>query len=187
MEKTNLKSTIESLLFVAEKPVSVKELANAIGEMTIEIEKTLAEIIEEYNGRGIKLVRKGDFYSFVSAPENAETVSKFLNEELRHDLSNSALETLAIITYKQPITRVEVEEIRGVNSDQLIRNLMIRGLICEVGRKETVGKPILYGTTMEFIQYFGLKTDKDLPDFDLSHETQEINNSELQTQITEIK
>jgi segregation and condensation protein B len=163
MEKQMLKSVIESLLFVAEKPVSLKELANVSGGMTAEIQKILAELSEEYEKRGIKLIRKGEYYSFVSDPANSLFVSKFLNEELRHDLTQAALETLAIVTYKQPLTKSEIEEIRGVNSDQLIRNLMIRGLISEVGRKETVGRPILYGTTMEFIQYFGLLKEEDVP------------------------
>ncbi len=163
MTKDNLKSIIESLLFVAEKPVSVKEIADVTGKMISDVQSCLNEISKDYEIRGIRLVRKGEYFSFVSAPENAKEVSTLLNEELRHDLSQAALETLAIITYKQPITRMEIEEIRGVNSDQLVRNLMIRGLITEVGRRESVGKPILYGTTMEFIQYFGLDAEESLP------------------------
>lgn len=162
-KKNDLKSKLESLLFVAEKPVSVKELAGVTGNMLGEVQTTLAEIGKEYESRGIRLVRKGEYFSLVSAPENAKEVSALLNEELRHDLSRAALETLAIITYKQPLTRMEIEEIRGVNTDQIVRSLMIRGLITEVGRKETVGKPILYGTTMEFIQYFGLDSEESLP------------------------
>lgn len=159
----NLKSILESLLFVAEKPVNVKELAGVTGNMLGEIQKTLTEIGKEYESKGIRLVRKGEYFSLVSAPENAKEVSALLNEELRHDLSQAALETLAIVTYKQPITRMEIEELRGVNTDQIVRSLMIRGLIAEVGRKETIGKPILYGTTMEFIQYFGLDAEESLP------------------------
>jgi segregation and condensation protein B len=162
----NLKSVLESLLFVAEKPVSTKELAGVTGNMVIDVQTTLREIEKDYGDRGIRLVRKGEYFSFVSASENAKQVSALLNEELRHDLSQAALETLAIITYKQPLTRMEIEEIRGVNTDQIVRSLMIRGLITEVGRKETVGKPILYGTTMEFVQYFGLDTEEKLPKID---------------------
>jgi len=162
-KQKDLKSILESLLFVAEKPVSIKELAGVTGNMVSEIQSKMVEIGKEYESRGIRLVRKGEYFSFVSAPENAKAVSSLLNEELRHDLSTAALETLAIVTYKQPLTRMEIEEIRGVNSDQIVRSLMIRGLIAEVGRKESVGKPILYGTTMEFIQYFGLNTEDSLP------------------------
>ncbi len=162
-ENKNTKSIIESLLFVAEKPISVREIADASGIMASEVQKYLKEIDTDYKEKGIRLVRKGEYFSFVSAPENAKEVSSLLNEELRHDLSQAALETLAVITYKQPLTRTEIEEIRGVNSDSIVRNLMIRGLIAEVGRKETVGKPILYGTTMEFVQFFGLDNEDSLP------------------------
>jgi len=159
----NPKSIIESLLFVAEKPISTKEIADATGVMLGEIQKHLKDIEEDFREKGIRLIRKGEYFSFVTAPENAKEVSLLLNEELRHDLSQAALETLAIIAYKQPLTRSEIEEIRGVNSDSIVRNLMIRGLICEVGRKETVGKPIMYGTTMEFVQFFGLDKEESLP------------------------
>lgn len=161
--KPELKEIIESLLFVAEKPVSIKELANVSGQMVPEVQVALAELGKDYQMRGIRLVKKGEYFSLVSNPDCAKYVSILLNEELRHDLSDASIETLAVITYKQPITRVEIEEVRGVNCDQLIRTLMIRGLITEIGRKETVGRPILYGTTMEFIQYFGLEKESDLP------------------------
>lgn len=163
MEENKLKSVIESLLFVAEKPVELKELSQVTGQMAADVQKSLAKLTEEYQERGISLVRKGDYFSLVSNPNHASFVSKFLNEELRHDLSQASLETLAIIAYRQPITRGEIEEIRGVNSDQLIRSLMIRGLIAEVGRKEAPGRPILYGTTMEFIQYLGVGNEELLP------------------------
>ncbi len=162
----NIKNIIESILFVADKPINIKELANIAGFMVSEVQNVLNELENEYTNRGIRLIRKGEYFSVVSAPESAEQVSKYLNEELRHDLSRAALETLAIITYKQPLTRVEIEEIRGVNSDQMLRNLLMRGLICDVGRKETVGRPILYGTTMEFIQYFGFLKEEDLPELE---------------------
>jgi segregation and condensation protein B len=164
--QNTLKSQLESILLVAEKPVSAKELSTCTASMTSEVQKTLAELIEEYREKGIKIIKKGDYYSMVTAPENGPVVAKFLNEELRHDLSDAAVETLSIITYKQPVTRIEIEEIRGVQSDQIIRNLLIRGLIGEVGRKEAPGRPILYGTTMEFLQYFGLEHEGQLPKFD---------------------
>lgn len=163
MKPEQIKSVIESILFVAEKPVNIKEIATVAGVMVSEIQKFLAQISEEYSKRGIKLINKGEYFSFVSDPDNALYVSKFLNDELRHDLSQAALEALAIITYRQPITKAEIEDIRGVNSDQIVRHLMIRGLIAEVGRKEAPGRPILYGTTMEFIQYFGLLNENKIP------------------------
>lgn len=167
---------IESILLVAEKPVSTKELATTCGVLVTEVQKSLAELIKHYLNRGIKIIKKGDYYSLVTAPEYAETVGRFLNEELRHDLTEAALETLSVVTYKQPITRIEVEEIRGVNSDQIIRNLMIRGLIAEIGRKESPGKPILYGTTMEFLQYFGLENESELPMIETETKTELLEN-----------
>ncbi len=161
--ESKIPKALESILFVADKPISVKELAHITGFMVSDIQITLNNLTTEYAKKGICLSRKGEYVSFVTAPDCASFVCKYLNEELRHDISPAALETLAIITYKQPITRVEVEEIRGVNSDQTLRNLMIRGLVAEVGRKETIGRPILYGTTMEFVQYFGLLDEKKIP------------------------
>ena len=161
--ENKIKSVVESLLFVAEKPISTKEIADVCGIMAVDVQKALKELEFDFKERGIRVVRKGDLFSFVTAPENAKEVSLLLNEELRHDLSQAALETLAIIAYKQPLTRTDIEEIRGVNSDSIVRNLLIRGLVTDVGRKEAVGKPILYGTTMEFIQYFGLENEESLP------------------------
>lgn len=166
MAKNNLKSIIESILLVAEKPVCLKELANITGSAVSEVQKSCAALIDDYKDKGINVIRKGEYFHIVSAPENAEYIARYLNEELRHDLTQAALETLAIVTYKQPLTRMDIEEIRGVNSEYLLRNLMIRGLIAEVGRKETVGRPILYGTTMEFLQYFGLENEEQLPKID---------------------
>lgn len=161
--KSSLKNQVESILLVAEKPVSTKEISASTGEMTSLVQKALVELMGDYKDRGIKIIKKGDYYSMVTDPACGEVVSRFLNEELRHDLTPAALETLSVVTYKQPITRGDVEEIRGVNSDQVIRNLLIRGLIAEVGRRETPGRPILYGTTMEFLQYFGINSEAELP------------------------
>lgn len=170
MKKTadkKIKKLIESILLVAEKPVATKELSICTGAMASEVQKALTELIDEYKNRGIKIIKKGEFFSLVTDPENGEAVSKFLNEELRHDLSEAAIETLSIITYKQPVTRIEIEEIRGVQSDQILRNLLIRGLVTEVGRKEAPGRPILYGTTMEFMQYFGFENEVQIPKFEV--------------------
>lgn len=170
MSKKNIKGIIESILLVAEKPVSAKEISACSGAMTSEVQKELVGLIKEYETRGMKIIKKGDYYSLVTDPINGEVISRFLNEELRHDLTSASLETLSIITYKQPVTRVDIEDIRGVASDQILRNLLIRGLIQEVGRKDSPGRPILYGTTMEFLQYFGLKHEGELPKFEIPEE-----------------
>lgn len=161
-----IKNQIESVLLVAEKPVSVKELSGVLGVMVSAVNQALSELINEYKTRGLKIIKKGEYYSMVTSPENADIVSRYLNEELRHDLSDAAIETLSVVTYKQPVTRMDIEEIRGANSDQIIRNLMLRGLIGEVGRKEAPGRPILYGTTMEFLQYFGFEGEHQIPKFE---------------------
>ena len=179
VKNPKLQSLLESVLLVAEKPVSIKELSTVTGAMVSDVQKSLAELIENYQNRGMKIIKKGEYYSLVTAPENSEVVARFLNEELRHDLTDAALETLSIVTYKQPITRIEIEEIRGASSDQLIRNLMVRGLVSEVGRKESPGRPILYGTTMEFLQYFGLSSHDDLPEFDITENEKPEANGEL--------
>jgi segregation and condensation protein B len=165
LNEENLKGQIESILLVAEKPVSAKEIASCTGSMNVNVQKALAELIKDYQERGIKIIKKGEYYIMATDPQHTDVVSRFLNEELRHDLTPAAIEALSIVTYKQPITRGEIEEIRGVNSDQVVRNLLIRGLIAEIGRRETPGRPILYGTTMEFLQFFGLSSEKDLPEF----------------------
>jgi segregation and condensation protein B len=179
IKKMNLENIIESLLLVAEKPVSVKELSLASGSMTSEVLAALAKLTEHYQDRGLNIIKKGDYFSMVTAPTNSEYVAKFLNEELRHDISEAALETLSIITYKQPITRAEIEEVRGVNSDSIVRNLMIRGLISEVGRKESPGRPILYGTTMEFLQYFGISGHHELPTVEVTENQRELFKKDL--------
>lgn len=159
----NLKSQIESLLLVAGKPVSIKEIANTVGRNIAEIQKELNSLVEEYKDRGFRIIKKDEKYLLASAQENAELVAKFLNEELRYDLSAAALETLAIIVYKQPITRAEIESIRGTDCSRIIRVLMIRGLIEEVGRKEAPGRPIIYGTTVKMLTYLGVENEEQLP------------------------
>lgn len=187
MANKKTKSIIESILLVAEKPVSAKELSLCAKAMISEVQESLLELMREYEKRGIKIIKKGEYYSLVTDPENAGAVCRFLNEELRHDLSSASLETLSIITYKQPVTRIDIEEIRGVSSGQILRNLLIRGLVQEVGRKESPGRPILYGTTMEFLQYFGLKDEKEIPTIDAKERTDLFNKTETSAPKIETK
>ncbi len=157
---------VESLLFVADAPVSVSRLAEALEATPGQIEQALTELEALYTGRGIRLQRAGGHVQLVTAPEAAPAVERFLGLEARTHLSRAALETLAIIAYRQPISRPEIEAIRGVNSDSVLRTLLSVGLIEEVGRAQTVGRPILYGTTCEFLQYFGLRNLQELPVLD---------------------
>jgi segregation and condensation protein B len=144
------------LLFVAEGPVAITALA-------AKIEEILAELRKDYAGRGIRVQRSKERLQLVSAPDAALAIEKFLGLEGGGHLSTPALETLAIIAYRQPITRPGLEDIRGVNCDGVIHSLLTRGLIQESGRLETVGHPTLYVTTFDFLQNFGLQSVEDLP------------------------
>jgi segregation and condensation protein B len=154
---------VESLLFVAGEPVPVGQLARALELPVDTIEAALGELGRLYQHRGIRIQRHGDQVQLVSAPESAPAVARFLGVQASGRLSPAALEVLAIIAYRQPITRAQVDAIRGVDSSGTIRALLTRDLIGESGRLETVGRPILYSTTPNFLQTFGLTSLAELP------------------------
>jgi len=162
IDSKKLKAIIESVLFVAERPVSVKELAEICGVFISEIQEALVFLTEAYRDKGINIIRKGDYVQFVTNSGNTKYVAKYLNQNIQKKLSQEALETLAIIFYRQPITRSEIEKIRGVDSESVLQNLQIKGLIKAMERKNIPGQPIVYGTTMEFVQYFGIENLKNL-------------------------
>ena len=157
------KTLVESLLFVAEGPVPIAALARALEVDEEKIEQTLSELKQDYISRGLRVQRFRDKVQLVTAPETAPAIEKFLGVQTSGHLSAAALETLAIIAYRQPVTRSAIEAVRGVNCDGVVQTLISRGLIQEVGRQETVGRPILYATTFEFLQNFGLHGVDDLP------------------------
>ncbi len=158
-----LRAAIEAVLFVAEKPVTVSELARATAARPREVEQALADLAEARGaGSGLRLQRDGDAWRYVTAPETARAVSAFLGAD-RLRISQAALETLSVIAYRQPATRADVEQVRGVNCDQTIETLLARRLIEEVGRAERPGRPILYGTTWEFLECFALSSIDELP------------------------
>ena len=158
-----LKTLVESLLFVAEGPVAIAVLAKALEVDAEKIEIALAELKQEYANRGMRVQRLRDKVQLVTAPDAAPAIEKFLGIAESGHLSAAALETLAIIAYRQPVTRPAMEAVRGVNCDAVIQTLLARGLIQEMGRQETAGRPILYATTFEFLQNFGLRDTDDLP------------------------
>jgi len=158
-----LQSLIESLLFVADEPVHLDRLATVVEADVAEVEAALAQLTKEYSQRGMRLQRKRQRVQLVTAPEAADHVRRFLGLEFTSKLSPASLETLAIVAYRQPTTRAQIEAIRGVNSDSVLRTLLNRGLVEEQGRLEQVGRPILYGTTFEFLQQFGLASLDQLP------------------------
>ncbi len=159
----SLKAQLESLLFVADGPVSLERLASVLQATAEQIEEALRVLNHEYDGRGLRLQWQSRRVQIVTAPETAEIVGSFLGLEHTGKPSPAAMETLAIIAYRQPITRAEIEAIRGVNSDSVLRTLVNRGLIEEQGRLEQAGRPIIYGTTFDFLQHFGLSSLEQLP------------------------
>ena len=165
-KRVQIKSLVESLLFVADRPAAVRDLAAAIEADIEAVEGALQSLSTEYQARGIRLQRKGDEVQMVSAPEAGPHIERFLGLEISGKLSVAALETLSIVAYRQPVTRAQVDAIRGVQSDGVLRSLVRRGLIEQVGRAPTVGRPNLYGTTFEFLQQFGLQGLSELPDWE---------------------
>jgi segregation and condensation protein B len=159
----SLEAMVEALLFVADSPVSVGRLAEALQVTPGQVEHALDDLETTYAERGLRLQRAGSRVQLITAPEMAPSIERFLGLEVRTRLSRAAVETLAIIAYRQPITRPEIEAIRGVGSDSVLRTLVSLGLIDEVGRAPTVGHPILYGTTFEFLQHFGLRSLEEMP------------------------
>ncbi len=162
----NTTALIESILFVASGPVSTGRLATALEITPTAVSKLLAELESDYRQRGLRLQWSGSSVQLTTAPENSAAVERFLGLESTTRLSQAALEVLSIIGFLQPVTRPQVDQIRGVNSDSSLRTLLSQGLIEEIGRMETPGRPILYGTTPEFLQHFGLGSIDDLPPLD---------------------
>ncbi len=163
----NLAAILEGLLFVAAEPVAPAQLAAALEMNVTSIEKGLEELAELLIKRGLRLQRHAGRVQLTTAPELADVVERFLGLEATTRLSRAALETLAIIAYQQPVTRPAVDSVRGVNSDGVIKSLLSKGLLQEIGRSDGPGRPILFGTTPEFLQHFGLNSLTELPPLNL--------------------
>lgn len=163
MELEEAKEAIEALLFVAGEPVTLWQLMRTLEVEQELVEEALRSLAQEYEGRGLRIQREGDEAQMVTAPDCASYVERFLGLQFSGNLSTAALETLAIVAYRQPITRAKVEEIRGVNCEGVLRNLVARGLVEVLGRLDRAGRPIIYGTTFEFLRYFGLLDLTELP------------------------
>jgi segregation and condensation protein B len=153
----------EAILFAAGDAVNVRRLSHLLDADVPTTEWALAQLARQLNGRGLQLMRHSDFVQLGTAPHLAPYVERLWEAEHKHRFSAAALETLSIIAYRQPITRAQVEAIRGVNSDRIIATLLGRALIREVGRLETAGRPTQYGTAIAFLEHFGLRTLDDLP------------------------
>lgn len=166
MEPTDIKKAIECIIFISDQPVSVDKLQQVFTELErADIRKCLKELVQDWAelGRGIILEEIGGGYQFRTQPAYSEYITNFNKRVKKFRLSRAALEVIAIIAYKQPVTRVEVESIRGVDSSGVINALLERRILEIKGRKEVIGKPFLYGTTSEFLEIFGLRSLTDLP------------------------
>lgn len=161
-EPEELLPILEAVLFVADAPIDIAALARTVNAPRQEVVERLEELAEACRDRGVRLQQTGDLVQLVSAPQTAAYVERFLGLE-HPPLTNASLETLAIIAYRQPMTRAGIESVRGVDCDGPIRTLMARGLIEEVGRAPVIGRPTLFGTTVRFLEYFGLERPDDLP------------------------
>ena len=179
--RKTIKSAIESMMFVWGEPLGIREMADIFNEDRDEIYACCRELMEEYEreGRGIVIREVNKRFQFVTRKENLGYVERLCTPVKRRRLTQSALEVLAIVAYKQPVTKGEIEAVRGIKCDRVIEGLEKKGLVAEMGRSDAVGRPILYGTTDDFLKQFGFETLKELPDIgDIDgtgdHEEQEM-------------
>lgn len=165
MQETELAGVIEAILFVAGEPVAIADIAHALDMTQSELEPAVARLRDhcDLEKRGLKLNRFGGSIQLSIRPEYAKYVERLLQPVQRQSLSQASLETLSIIAYRQPVTKAEIEAVRGVKCDYSVQLLLGKGMIEEQGRKETLGRPILYGTTEAFLQHFGIESLDQLP------------------------
>ncbi|TFZ39766.1 SMC-Scp complex subunit ScpB [Soehngenia longivitae] len=168
MDERNLKSIIEGLLFAFGDPLEDKEISKVVNISVKDVNKYLQEMKVEFEeqNRGIRIIKINNSYQLSTRPEHYDFIKAVVISRNQRNLSNASLETLSIIAYKQPITKMEIDEIRGVKSDKSIETLMQRKLIREIGRLDRPGKPILYGTSDEFLKFFGIECIEDLPNIE---------------------
>jgi segregation and condensation protein B len=168
----SLETCLEALLFVAPEPVTLAQLAEALERKVQDIDAALNKLASSYIERGgLRLQFHAGRVQLTTAPELAVIVERFLGLEATARLSRAGLETLSIVAYRQPVTRPGIDAIRGVNSDGVLKSLLNKGLVQEMGRAEGPGRPILYGTTGAFLQHFGLGSVDELPPFVIGEET----------------
>lgn len=174
----NLKAVLEGILFiVGDEGTTIKDMVNVLGVSEDEVKNLLLELKKDYesNDRGLKISYLGNAFKLTTKEEHKEFYEKLVTDNRTTNLSNAALEVLAVIAYNEPITRLEIDEIRGVNSSQIVRRLLARGFIKVSGKSDNIGKPNLYRTTNDFLDYFGLSSKDDLPD--LIYQSREENDN----------
>jgi segregation and condensation protein B len=170
---------LEALLFVAAEPATIAQLAAALDVAPSVVERGLNELDASLSSRGLRLQRHGGRFQLTTAPELGDLIERFLGLEATTHLSRAALETLAIIAYQQPVTRPQIDSIRGVNSDSMMKSLLHKGLILESGRADGPGRPILYSTSPEFLQHFGLNSILEMPPLAKPEEEEETHDEML--------
>ena len=180
MEQEEIKAIIENILLAGDQPVSENQFKNLLGGEVgkISFKSVLEELIEEYNSRNLQILQVAEGYQLCTRHDYSDWVRKFLKFDKTTKLSQPSLDTLAIIAYKQPLTKAEVEEIRGVDSSGVVRTLLEKKVISPGGRKKVPGRPIMYRTTRKFLEYFGLRDLSDLPTLE------DFKESELDDQVS---
>ena len=168
LDRKSIKSAFESMLYVWGSPLDIKDAADVCDIDKKEAEVLFRELADEYDKaeRGVRIRRIHDSYQFVTPEENADIIRRLCTPVKVKRLSQAALEVLAIVAYKQPVTKGEIDQIRGIKCDRVIEGLVSKELICEKGRKDSVGRPILYGTTDTFLKNFGFESLDELPEIE---------------------
>jgi len=185
MERDEVKAIIENILLAADQPVNESQLKDLLAEGTEKsiLKSILEELMDEYKSRNLQILQVAEGYQLCTRHDYSEWVRKFLKFDKTTKLSQPSLDTLAIIAYKQPLTRSEVEEIRGVDSSGVVRTLLEKKVISPGGRKKVPGRPIMYRTTRKFLEYFGLRDLSDLPTLEDFKES-ELENQSVPNQTT---
>ncbi|MBR6224835.1 MAG: SMC-Scp complex subunit ScpB [Firmicutes bacterium] len=197
MNKKNIKSAFESMMFIWGEPLSAKEAGNVLGIDSDEALEIMRELAEEYEqeGRGIVIREVNGSFQYVTRESNADYIERLCTPVKIRRLSQSALEVLAIVAYRQPVTKGEIEAIRGIKCDRVMEGLLAKGLVEAVGRSQAIGRPVLYGTTDTFLKNFGFTSLKDLPeiedietainteDAEVTEEEQDYNQIELDIEL----
>ena len=185
MEREELKSIVENVLLAADQPINATELSKIFldGTDKDQLQPILDELREEYNSRNLQIMEVADGYQLCTRHEYNDWIRKYLKLDRSSRLSQPSLDTLSIIAYKQPLTRQEVDDIRGVDSSGVLKTLLEKKVIGPAGRKKVPGRPIMYRTTQKFLEYFGLKDLSDLPTLEDLREEMEGKDPPLQTQI----
>jgi segregation and condensation protein B len=184
----NYKAIIEGLLFVSgDEGLSLNQMCNIIEKNKDDVKEIIKELYKDYSqeDRGINIEFLGDRFKLTTKPEHKLFYKKIIEDEQNTTLSQSALEVLAIIAYNAPITRIQIDEIRGVNSSYVVRKLLLKGLIEDVGKSEVPGKPILYNVTKRFLDYFGLGSIDELPRISFNNENEDVNKDLFSTKYSE--